>query len=318
MSSDDIAVRVEGLSKRYELYNTPRDRLKQFVFPQLRRMFPELHRVSGIAPVDYFREFWALRDISFEVRKVEPIGIVGRNGSGKSTLLQIITGTLAPTSGTVTTHGRLAALLELGSGFNPEFSGRENVSLNAALLGFRNEQIHEKFDAIAAFADIGQYLDQPVKTYSSGMLLRLAFAVQVQVEPEILIVDEALAVGDALFQKRCLQKIDKLVSDGTTLLFVSHDQENVRTLTARSLLLDKGTGAAWGPTADVLLEYRRRLNEEEAAYFSAAVQDLAARARDNAADKTPQVELGSDIGPGEVASAKPDEARVEAPAQIPD
>jgi lipopolysaccharide transport system ATP-binding protein len=273
--SSEVAVRVEGLSKRYELYNTPRDRLKQFIFPTLRRW-------AKRRQVDYFREFWALRDISFEARKGEPIGIIGRNGSGKSTLLQIITGTLSPTSGIVVTHGRLAALLELGSGFNPEFSGRENVYLNGALLGFRREQIDARFDDIAGFADIGQYLDQPVKTYSSGMLVRLAFAVQVQVEPDILIVDEALAVGDALFQKRCFQKIAKLVSDGTTLLFVSHDQENVRTLTSRCLLLDHGNAASWGPTPEVLLEYRRRLNEEEAAYFSAAVQDLASRAQQGA------------------------------------
>jgi lipopolysaccharide transport system ATP-binding protein len=272
MSSEDIAIRLEGVSKRYELYDKPRDRLKQFVLPLVRK-------AAGASPVSYFREFWALRDVSFEVKRGEPIGIVGRNGSGKSTLLQIITGTLAATTGTVTTHGRIAAIHELGSGFNPEFSGRENVFLNAALLGFRREEIEEKFDAIAAFADIGQYLEQPVKTYSSGMLVRLAFAVQVQVEPDILIIDEALAVGDALFQKRCLQRIAKLVDDGTTLLFVSHDQENVRTLTSRALLLDKGRPAAWGPTPEVLLEYRRRLNEEEESYFSAAVRDVATRAR---------------------------------------
>jgi lipopolysaccharide transport system ATP-binding protein len=277
MSSDDVMVKVEGLSKRYELYNTPRDRLKQFIFPGVRRM-------GRLRHVDYFREFWALRNVSLEVRRGEAVGIVGRNGSGKSTLLQIITGTLAPTTGTVETRGRLAALLELGSGFNPDFSGRENVYLNAALLGFRRDQVDERFDAIASFADIGQYIDQPVKTYSSGMLIRLAFAVQVQVEPDILIVDEALAVGDALFQKRCYQKITGLVANGTSLLFVSHDPEIVRTLTSRSLLLDRGTPAAWGPSPDVILEYRRRLNEEEAAYFSAAVQDVAARARASAAE----------------------------------
>lgn len=288
--SSEVAVRVEGLSKRYELYNTPRDRLKQFVLPILRRM-------GGMPPRNYFREFWALRDVSFEIRKGEPVGIIGRNGSGKSTLLQIITGTLAPTSGTVATHGRVAALLELGSGFNPEFSGRENVYMNAALLGFRRDEVDGMFDAIAGFADIGEHLDQPVKTYSSGMLVRLAFAVQVQVEPDILIVDEALAVGDALFQKRCLQKIGKLVSDGTTLLFVSHDQENVRTLTSRSLLLDHGNQAAWGPTPEVLLEYRRRLNEEEAAYFAAAVKDLASRAREKQASQPPAA-AAADAVPG--------------------
>ncbi len=220
------------------------------------------------SPRQYYREFWALKDVSFDVKNGETVGIIGRNGSGKSTLLQIITGTLAPTEGTVITHGRIAALLELGSGFNPDFTGRENVYLNGALLGFSTAQIDEKFDAIASFADIGEHLDQPVKTYSSGMLVRLAFAVQVQVEPEILIVDEALAVGDALFQKRCFQRIEKLVSDGTTVLFVSHDQESVRTLTNRALLLNKGRSVEWGLSSEVVLKYRKLLHDEEAAYFA--------------------------------------------------
>jgi lipopolysaccharide transport system ATP-binding protein len=260
MSSDDVAVRVESVSKRYELYNAPRDRLKQFVLPHVRR-------AARMAPVDYFREFWALRDVSFEVRKGESVGIVGRNGSGKSTLLQIITGTLAPTSGQVETRGRIAALLELGSGFNPEFTGRENVFLNGALLGFSREQMTERFDAIAAFADIGEYLEQPVKTYSSGMLVRLAFAVQVQVEPAILIVDEALAVGDALFQKRCFQRLEQLIANGTSLLFVSHDQETIRTLTSRALLLDHGAPVAWGISSHVVLQYRALLHEDEKAMY---------------------------------------------------
>jgi len=270
MSSDNLAISVTNLSKRYEMYDAPRDRLKQFVLPRLARL-------SGQAPKQFFREFWALKDISFEVKKGEAVGIVGRNGSGKSTLLQIITGTLSPTSGSVSTQGRIAALLELGSGFNPDFSGRENVYLNGALLGFTRDQIDEKFDAIAAFADIGEHLNQPVKTYSSGMMLRLAFAVQVQVEPEILIVDEALAVGDALFQKRCFQRIEKLVSNGTTLLFVSHDQESVRTLTNRALLLNKGKTVSWGLSAEVVLEYRRLLHDEESAYFSSLAKDMTER-----------------------------------------
>lgn len=272
MSSNDIAISVSNLSKRYEIYDTPRDRLKQFVLPRL-------DRATGQAPRQFFREFWALNDISFEVKKGEAVGIVGRNGSGKSTLLQIITGTLSPTFGSVSTQGRIAALLELGSGFNPDFTGRENVYLNGALLGFTTEQLDEKFDAIASFADIGQHLDQPVKTYSSGMLLRLAFAVQVQVEPEILIVDEALAVGDALFQKRCFQRIEKLVSDGTTLLFVSHDQESVRTLTNRALLLNRGEATAWGLSSEVVLEYRKLLHDEESAYFTSLTKDLTERAQ---------------------------------------
>jgi lipopolysaccharide transport system ATP-binding protein len=261
MSSSDIAIRVEGVSMRFELYDAPRDQLKQFILPRLQRM-------AGLEPKQYFREFWALKDISFDIKKGESIGIVGRNGSGKSTLLQIITGTLSPTVGTVETNGRIAALLELGSGFNPGFTGRENVYLNGALLGFSSEQIDERFDAIASFADIGEHLDQPVKTYSSGMLVRLAFAVQVQVEPDILIVDEALAVGDALFQKRCLQRMDKLLLEGTTLLFVSHDQESVRTITNRALLLDCGRARIWGNSSDVLLEYRKLLHEDESSFLA--------------------------------------------------
>jgi lipopolysaccharide transport system ATP-binding protein len=269
--SSEIAIKVEGLSKCYQIYDQPRDRLKQFILPRVQRLVAQ-------SPRQYYREFWALKDISFDVKKGETVGIIGRNGSGKSTLLQIITGTLTPTSGLVDTHGRIAALLELGSGFNPDFTGRENVFLNGALLGFSAAQIDEKFDAIASFADIGEHLDQPVKTYSSGMLVRLAFAVQVQVKPEILIVDEALAVGDALFQKRCFQRIEKLVSDGTTLLFVSHDQESVRTLTNRALLLNKGRPIEWGLSSEVVLSYRKLLHDEEAAYFASITKSLVERA----------------------------------------
>lgn len=262
--SSDIAINVDNVSKCYHIYETPRDRLLQML---------ARHRKQ------YCREFWALRDVSFEVQKGESVGIVGRNGSGKSTLLQIVAGTLAPTTGSIYSHGRTAALLELGSGFNPDFSGRENVYLNGALLGFTREQIDQKFDAIAAFADIGQHLDQPIKTYSSGMVLRLAFAVQVQVEPDILIVDEALAVGDALFQKRCFQQIEKLLSNGTTLLFVSHDQESVRTLTNRALLLSEGRAVSWGPSSAVILDYRRLLHHEESAHFTRLANDMTERAQ---------------------------------------
>jgi lipopolysaccharide transport system ATP-binding protein len=269
--SSEIAIKVENLSKCYRIYEQPRDRLKQFVLPRIQQLV-------GRPPSKFYNEFWALKDVTFDVKKGESVGIIGRNGSGKSTLLQIITGTLAPTSGSATTNGRIAALLELGSGFNPDFTGRENVYLNGALLGFSSSQIDEKFDAIANFADIGEHLDQPVKTYSSGMLVRLAFAVQVQVEPEILIVDEALAVGDALFQKRCFQRIEKLVSDGTTLLFVSHDQESVRTLTNRALLLNKGLPIEWGLSSEVVLSYRKLLHNEEAAYFASLTKNMVERA----------------------------------------
>lgn len=279
MSSEQIAIRVESVSKCYRIYDAPRDRLKQFLIPRIQRL-------AGMAPRRFFREFWALQDVSFEVKKGEAVGVIGRNGSGKSTLLQIITGTLNPTVGRVQTSGRIAALLELGSGFNPEFTGRENVYLNGALLGFTAAQIDERFDAIAGFADIGEHLNQPVKSYSSGMLVRLAFAVQVQVEPDILIVDEALAVGDALFQKRCFERIEKLIANGTTLLFVSHDQESVRTVTNRALLLRDGQVKAWGLSSDVVLEYRRYLHEEEKKFYG---ERLAQRQDEQSSKRAPAV-----------------------------
>lgn len=302
--SSELAISVRGVGKRYELYETPRDRLKQFVLPRFAAL-------TGRAGRDYFREAWALRDVSFEVKRGESVGIVGRNGSGKSTLLQIITGVLTPTTGSVETRGRIAALLELGSGFNVEYTGRENVFLNGALLGLSRAEIEDRFDAIAAFADIGAYLDQPVKTYSSGMLVRLAFAVQVQVQPDILIVDEALAVGDALFQKRCFQQIERLVSSGVSLLFVSHDQESVRTLTNRALLLKQGRAVSWGVSSEVILEYRRLLHEEEAAYFTTLtkqITDKAVRDKHSQAGLSPSEDIASDPASGVGAL----EARVDA------
>ncbi|HNE06270.1 MAG TPA: ABC transporter ATP-binding protein, partial [Anaerolineales bacterium] len=184
MSSDQYSIKVENLSKCYHVYNQPQDRLKQSVIPRLQKLI-------GRTPSLYYHDFWALRDITFDVKKGETIGIIGRNGSGKSTLLQLICGTLTPTSGMVMTQGRIAALLELGSGFNLEFSGRENVYINGAILGLTKEEVDSRFDDIAAFADIGEFIEQPVKTYSSGMVVRLAFAVQAMVDPDILIVDEA-------------------------------------------------------------------------------------------------------------------------------
>ncbi|EPC3520375.1 ABC transporter ATP-binding protein [Citrobacter braakii] len=226
-----------------------------------------------------FREFWALKDISFDILKGESVGIIGQNGSGKSTLLQLICGTLNATSGTVSTHGRVAALLELGSGFNPEFTGRENVYMNGAVLGLTEAEINDRFDEILTFADIGEFIDQPTKTYSSGMLVRLAFAVQVCIEPDILIVDEALAVGDALFQKRCFERMDRLRTNGTTLLFVSHDQESVRTMTNKAIFLEHGVVKFSGTSADALLEYRKSLHEVESKRLSEAAHHLKEKAR---------------------------------------
>lgn len=265
----EYAIQVKGLSKCYQIYDRPSDRLKQSIHSGVRR-------IVGKQPKPFHREFWALKDISFDIKKGESVGIIGQNGSGKSTLLQLICGTLSPTTGTVKTQGRIAALLELGSGFNPDFTGRENVYMNAAVLGMSAAEINAKFDEILLFADIGEFIDQPTKTYSSGMLVRLAFAVQVCIEPDILIVDEALAVGDALFQKRCFERMDRLRTNGTTLLFVSHDQESVRTMTSKAIFLEHGVIKFSGTSADALLEYRKSLHELE----SKRLNQVAARLKE--------------------------------------
>ena len=248
MSSDDFAVRVRELGKCYEIYANPRDRLKQFLLPRLQRFL-------GKAGHRYFREFWALQDVSFDVLPGETVGIIGRNGSGKSTLLQMICGTLNPTRGTVQTRGRVAALLELGSGFNPEFTGRENVYLNATVLGLSQSEIDERLDSIIDFADIGRFIDQPVKTYSSGMVVRLAFAVQSQIEPDILIVDEALSVGDAKFQAKCFVRIKKLKERGTSILLVTHSSEQIVTHCTRAVLLNDGAVVEIGEPRHVVNRY---------------------------------------------------------------
>ncbi len=260
MSSDRVeaaAISVRDVGKSYQIYAQPRDRLLQGLF-RGRRTF--------------YREFWALRHVSFDVLPGESLGVIGRNGSGKSTLLQIIAGTLRPTEGEVLVRGVVGALLELGSGFNPEYTGRENVFMQGAVLGFSRAEITERFDDIAGFADIGEFLDQPVKTYSTGMFVRLAFAVQAQLEPDILIVDEALAVGDALFQKRCYARLEELRSQGVTFLIVSHDQETIRTLTNRAVLLADGRVRALGSPAQVLLDYRAQLHQDETRYYQALLQ----------------------------------------------
>ena len=246
--SSDLAIRIEQLSKCYQIYAQPRDRLKQMLLPKLQRL-------TGQQPKRYYEEFWALRNISFEIRKGEAVGIVGRNGSGKSTLLQLICGTLTPTLGTVETKGRIAALLELGSGFNPEFTGRENVYLNGAILGIDEDQMNAVFERIVKFADIGDHLDQPVKTYSSGMFVRLAFAVQMHLDPEILIVDEALSVGDQFFQAKCYAAIRTMMDKGTTVLFVSHSAATVKALCPRAVLLSHGDLIVDGPASKVLDRY---------------------------------------------------------------
>jgi lipopolysaccharide transport system ATP-binding protein len=244
----DIAIRVQNLSKCHHIYDAPRDRLKQFVVPSLQRLV-------RLAPRQYFHEFWALKDVSFEIKKGDSFGIIGRNGSGKSTLLQMICGTLNPTGGSIQTNGRIAALLELGSGFNPDFTGRENVYLNGSILGLTGKEIDARLDDILGFADIGDFIDQPVKTYSSGMFVRLAFAIQVNVDPEILIVDEALSVGDFFFQQKCFARLRKMREDGLTLLFVSHDMGTVRDLCPNSIYLIKGKAAFIGDSQEAIRTY---------------------------------------------------------------
>lgn len=246
--SSDAAVRVDGLSKCYHVYDRPQDRLKQSLMPRLRRLM-------SLPEKRYFREFWALRNVSFEIPKGQTIGIIGQNGSGKSTLLQMICGTLTPSGGSIETEGRVAALLELGSGFNPEFSGRDNVYMNAALLGLERKEIEDRFDDIVRFADIGKFIDEPVKSYSSGMMVRLAFSVQAQIDPDILIVDEALAVGDAKFQAKCFDRLKQLKESGTSILLVTHSSEQIVTHCDSAILLEKGEVLEQGNTKAVVNRY---------------------------------------------------------------
>ncbi len=233
MSSDTIAIRASGLGKCYHIYDTPRDRLKQFILPHFSKL-------AGREAEPYFKEFWALKEVSFEIEKGEVLGIIGRNGAGKSTLLQILCGTLSPSHGSVETYGRVAALLELGAGFNPEFTGRENVYLNACVLGLRTEEIDARFDDIVAFADIGLFIDQPVKTYSSGMFVRLAFSIATSVDPDILVIDEALSVGDGAFARKSFDRIMALKDAGKTILFCSHSMYQIDVLCKRALWLERG------------------------------------------------------------------------------
>lgn len=236
----DLVLRVDALSKQYAIYDRPEHRLMQMLWRGRRK---------------FHRSFHALENVSFDLERGSTLGIIGRNGAGKSTLLQLICGTLTPTSGSVEVFGRIAALLELGAGFNPDFTGRENARINAAILGYSPAQIDARMDDILAFADIGEFIDQPVKTYSSGMYVRLAFSVAIHVEPELLIIDEALAVGDVFFQAKCATRMKRMMDDGVSLLFISHDIAAIKALCSRVLWLDKGRTLALGPTAEVTNRY---------------------------------------------------------------
>lgn len=247
--SSEIAIKVESLSKSYAVYSRPKDRLLQMLFRSKKQ---------------FYTEFKAVQTLSFEIKKGETVGIIGRNGSGKSTLLQMICGTLNPTAGTVTTNGRIAALLELGSGFNPEFTGRENVYLNAAVFGLTPEETNRRFGDIVAFADIGDFIEQPVKTYSSGMLVRLAFGVIANIDADILIIDEALSVGDAFFTQKCMRYLRNFMRTGT-VLFVSHDMSAVVNLCNRALLLENGCLSSSGTPEQVAKQYLAKLYAKDQA-----------------------------------------------------
>ena len=236
-------------------------------------LFPKAQHMLGRSSKQYFREFWALNDLSFDIKKGETVGIIGRNGSGKSTLLQLLCGTLVPTGGEVETTGRIAALLELGSGFNPEFTGRENVYMNGSLLGLSKDEINLKFDNIINFADIGQFIDQPVKTYSSGMVVRLAFAVQSQIDPDILIVDEALSVGDAKFQAKCFERLKQLKNNGTSILLVTHSSEQIVNHCDRAILLDNGVQLEVGHPRNIINKYMDILFGKEKKVIEEDVSD---------------------------------------------
>ena len=253
-------ISVRNVSKAYRIWENPANRLFSSLWRCVAELTPADTRWRAALSrraMRGCRDFYALHGVSLEIRKGESIGIIGRNGSGKSTLLQIIAGTLTPSTGTIENHGRVAALLELGSGFNPDFTGKENVLLNAAVMGLGREQIAARYEAIVAFAEIGDFIDQPIKTYSSGMVLRLAFAVAAHVDPDVLIIDEALGVGDARFQLKCARAIDRFVAQGVALLFVSHDASMVKRLCQRAILLEHGHVVYAGKPNDVVNLYSK-------------------------------------------------------------
>jgi lipopolysaccharide transport system ATP-binding protein len=247
--TNNIAIKVKNLTKIYHLYNNPQDRLKEALHP-----FKKI----------YHHDFYAMNDVSFEIKKGETVGIIGKNGAGKSTLLKMITGVLTPTSGSVEVNGKIASLLELGAGFNPEMSGIENIYLNGTLMGFTKEEMHTKIDSILEFADIGEFIHQPVKMYSSGMFARLAFSVAINIDPEILIVDEVLSVGDINFQAKSIAKMKSLIKDkNTTVLFVSHDTGAVKSICENALYIDKGKLINYSTSDIIIEEYFNAMNAQQ-------------------------------------------------------
>jgi ABC-type polysaccharide/polyol phosphate transport system ATPase subunit len=255
---NDIVISVQNLSKSYKMYRSPTDRIKEFLHPGKK---------------SFHQKFWALREVSFDIEKGTTFGIIGQNGSGKSTLLQLISGIIRPTNGSVTVNGRISALLELGAGFHRDFSGRENVFMQGALMGIDRKEMEKNFDSIQEFADIGEFIDQPVKTYSSGMYVRLAFATAVNIDPDILIIDEVLAVGDDMFRRRCFRRLEEFQEKGKTVLFVSHSLPTVTNICSNSLLLDKGELVEIGNPKHISNIYSKLISEREEKYLK-RISDL--------------------------------------------
>jgi lipopolysaccharide transport system ATP-binding protein len=270
--SSSIAIQAQHLGKNFQIYNRPIDRLKQMLVRNRRR---------------YYRDFAALHDVSFELQKGEVLGLVGRNGAGKSTLLQLICGTLTPSVGQVSVHGRIAALLELGAGFNPDFSGRENIYLNASILGLSKEEIDARYDSIVEFSGIGDFIHQPVKTYSSGMYVRLAFSIATSVDPDILVIDEALSVGDGAFARKSFDRIMRLRDAGATILFCSHSLYQVEALCTRAIWLDKGVVQQIGPPPAVVAAYQTSLDRDAAQVSAAPVVALAVQPESESSAEPP-------------------------------
>lgn len=272
MTNTAVAISVKNLTKIYRLYNAPVHRLKESLHPFRKK---------------YHTDFYALRDVTFEVKRGENVGIIGKNGAGKSTLLKILTGVLTPTCGTVQVYGKVSALLELGAGFNHELSGIDNIYFNGMLMGYSREEMNDRLDDILSFADIGDFLLQPVKTYSSGMFVRLAFSVAINVAPDILIVDEALSVGDMFFQAKCMTKMRKMIDSGVSLLFVSHSPTAVKSLCSKAVLLDDGSVSAFGESSEIVEKYfTMKVNSEQVIQENSNVESLYSSVTDDTFDKT--------------------------------
>jgi len=302
-SNPQIVIDVQALSKSYHIYDRPQDRLKQALVPRLAAL---ISRIAGIflperapRPPVYYREFWALRDVSLQVQRGETLGIIGRNGAGKSTLLQLLSGILTPSAGHVDIRGRVAALLELGTGFNPEFTGRENVLISGLLLGLSRAEVDARFDEIVAFADIGSFIDQPVRTYSSGMYVRLAFAVATALDPDVLIIDEALSVGDLAFRNKCMARIKRLSEAGTTIVFVSHDLSTIQVICDRAIWLEQGSVREIGDPIQVCRDYYVAslggLETSVPQQYTGLGQFADVRVVNGSVDPAPEFRVGDDV-----------------------